>query len=68
MAKVEFNLSADDIKTLTEILENTLSGLSFEISRTDSWHFRDMLRTRRNSLQNFLNQLFDKKGEQNEIL
>ena len=57
MAKLEINLSEDDLKRVVDALERYLSELSMEIADTDSMDYREELKHQRISIQKVLEQL-----------
>ncbi len=63
MLKIEINLSEEDLKNVTRVLERYISDLSMEIADTDSMDFRDDLKSERTSLQKVLNQLAAKQSQ-----
>jgi hypothetical protein len=58
------NLSADEIKILTQLLENCISDLREEISKTDNIGYKQMLKERRDVLTKLLNILVNAKESQ----
>ena len=47
---MELDLSNEELKVVTEILDDALSDLRMEIADTDSVEFRDMLKERKRAL------------------
>lgn len=47
---VQIQLSHEHAEVLVSVLESALSDLSYEISNTDSQDYRDMLKRRREAL------------------
>ncbi len=58
------NLSADEINILTQLLENCISDLREEISKTDNIGYKQMLKERRDVLTKLLNILVNAKESQ----
>ncbi len=58
------NLSADEINILTQLLENCISDLREEISKTDNIGYKQMLKERRDVLTKLLNILVNAKEGQ----
>jgi hypothetical protein len=54
MKTIELNLSEDEQNIIIDILENTISDLSMEITNTDKFDYREKLRLKRNALQKLL--------------
>jgi len=48
---IKLNLDEGDVRVLAEILQSTLSDLSYEISDTDQHDFREGLKARREALK-----------------
>jgi len=57
MKKIELNLSDDEQNIIKDILENSISDLSMEITDTDKMEYREKLKIKRNVLQKLLNTL-----------
>jgi hypothetical protein len=57
MKKIELNLSDDEQNIIKDILENSISDLSMEITDTDKMEYREKLKIKRNVLQKLLNSL-----------
>ena len=60
MPKVELDLTDADIIKLTSALQKYISDLSMEIADTDSFDFREDLKSERISLQKVVNQIKSK--------
>ena len=54
MKTIELNLSEDEQNIIKDILENTISDLSMEITNTDKMDYREKLKFKRNVLQKLL--------------
>ena len=54
MKRIELNLSEDEQNIIIDILENTISDLSMEITNTDKLDYREKLKLKRNILQKLL--------------
>lgn len=54
MKTIELNLSEDEQNIIIDILENTISDLSMEITNTDKLDYREKLKLKRNTLQKLL--------------
>lgn len=54
---IQIDLDQHEIETLVDVLENYLSELRMEISDTDSYDFRQMLKGRKAVVQKVLDEL-----------
>jgi hypothetical protein len=54
---IQLDISPDDLQTLCEVLESSLSDLRYEINDTDSYDYRETLRKRQQAMERILEQL-----------
>ena len=57
MAKIELELTPEEIKTFKDVLENYISDLSMEIADTDKMDFRESLKARKNLIVKIIQKL-----------
>ena len=62
MKTIELNLSEDEQNIIKDILENTISDLSMEITNTDKMEYREKLKVKRNVLQKLLKTLTEQSN------
>ena len=57
MAKIELELTPEEIETFKDVLENYISDLSMEIADTDKMDFRESLKARKNLIAKIIQKL-----------
>ena len=57
MAKIELELTPEEIETFKDVLENYISDLSMEIADTDKKDFRESLKARKNLIIKIIQKL-----------
>ncbi len=61
MAKLDINMTDEEIQVFVEILESEISDLRMEIANTDSMEYRDKLKQKKMVIRKVLTKLLPDK-------